>query len=200
MRDSESREETGDDAAPTGLTKWLARVLCWLCWLGIGISSIDLVMGFLNLHPAPSEPPIPRSTGLIESRVTIPNDPTLAGLRADWINRIAGLVPSLLFMWALLSARRSFAGISEGAYFARPTVLGLRNFALAVLLYLTAAPVIIALARVHYASQFKGAVATFSLQVSTQIQLSIMFPLAVALISTLIARAARIADENRQFV
>ena len=55
----------------------------------------------------------------------------LAGLRQDLLYRIGSLVPLALYVWALLSARRSFVGVGRGEYFARPTVLGLDADALA---------------------------------------------------------------------
>jgi hypothetical protein len=197
---SDATDQSRADQQPSARMKWLARVLCWLCWAGIAVTAFTLIVRLLDLDTGLTRSAFPASTGFFESRVTIPDDPDLIGLRADWFYRIAGIVPASLFIWALFSARRSFAGISRGEYFGRPTILGLRNFALAVLLYLTLAPIVIAAARAWYASQFKGAMVTFALQLSPQIQLSIIFPLAVVLISSVMVRAARIAEENRQFV
>lgn len=194
---------------PTAI-RWLARVLCWFCWLGIAGALWGAAVGLLNL----SGPGIDRTesdTGgfstLINFTARLYDDAAhaqaLVGLHQDILYRIGGLVPAALYVWALLSARRSFIGVGRGEYFARPTVLGLRNLALAVLLYHTIAPVLEIIPRVLYFMRVKGeqkAELSFTVGINEPVMLMLVFAGAVALVSSVMAHAARIADENRQFV
>ncbi len=195
---------------PSAAIRWMARVLCWFCWLGIAFAVGGAVVTFFDL----SGPGIDRSDeGLVSGRTLIDFDArlkdeaaharALTGLRQDLFYRIGSLVPVALYIWALLSARRSFIGVGRGEYFARPTVLGLRNLALAVLLYHTLAPLLETIPRVLYFMRTKGeqpADLSFSLGVTEPVMLMLVFAGAVALVSSVMARAAKIADENRQFV
>ena len=195
---------------PPAAIRWLARVLCWLCWLGIAAALWGAVVGLFNL----SGPGIERTEGALDGFSTLINfDARLydeaanakaqAGLREDLLYRIGSLVPIALYIWALLSARRSFIGVGRGEYFARPTVLSLRNLALAVLLYHTVAPLLETIPRVLYFMRTKGdlkAELSFSMGINEPVMLMLVFAGAVALVSTVMAHAAKIAEENRQFV
>jgi hypothetical protein len=195
---------------PSTVIRWLARVLCWFCWLGIAASLWGAAVGLFNL----SGPGIDRTEAGPQSFNTLINfearlydsaahAQALVGLHQDILYRIGGLVPIALYIWALLSARRSFIGVGRGEYFARPTVLSLRNLALAVLLYHTIAPILEVIPRVLYFMRVKGeqkAELSFSMGINEPVMLMLVFAGAVALVSTVMARAAKIADENRQFV
>jgi hypothetical protein len=191
-------------APPTATIRWFARIMIWLCWLGIAGTA---VFELLNLFDAFPEDWVVRDSSsdaaLISSSISV-NDPSAPNatenLRHDLLNRIASLVPVAFFIWALLSARRSFLGIGRGEYFTRPTVLGLRNFALAVLLHMTVAPIVMAVAKALYLSRFEHGSFDLSFSLNASIMLALIFAGVVALISSVMAYGARIAEENRQFV
>ena len=194
-----SQDEPAPPARPSAGVRWLARALCWLCWLGMAGAVIGGVLTLFNLIPAESISDAP-SGAFISSSISVPGDPSLAGLRQDLLYRVMSKIPVALIIWALLSARRSFIGVGRGEYFSQPTILGLRNFALAVLLHMTLAPLLTMIPLALCASHFKGAQAAISLGVNSQVLLALIFVGAVALISTVMAHAAKIADENRQFI
>lgn len=211
MAETPSAEITPPDAVrPSLAIRWLARVLCWLCWIGIVAAVGGVVVAFLNIEA----PWIERSDGPSDSFNTLirfgarlkddaANAAALAGLRQDLLYRIGGFVPVIFYTWALLSARRSFIGVGRGEYFSRPTVLSLRNLALAVLLYHTVAPMLEIVPRVLYYTRTKGdlkAELSFAMGVSEPVMLMLVFAGAVALVSSVMAHAAKLADENRQFV
>lgn len=194
---------------PGPVIRWAARALSWFCWLIIGVT---LVMAALRLFNAlPADWSVERNEGLSSTLfnfgtgMTDPaaNAEVMKGMQADWINRIVGLVPSALFIWALFSARGSFVGVARGEYFARQTVLGLRNLSLAVLLYQTLAPLITFIPRALYVASVKGereAQISASISFNEPIALVLIFTAVVALVSGVMAHAAKLADENRQFV
>src|SRR5262249_38488085 len=140
---------------------------------------------------------------LISSSLTI-NDPAHPEasdqLFHDPLFLLADLAPLAFFLWALWSARQIFVGVGRGDYFGRSTVLGLRNFALAVLLRMTLAPWALLGARVAYVSRFPHGNVSLSFSLSGSILISLIFTGAVAILSTVMAHAAAIAEENRQFV
>jgi hypothetical protein len=199
-----------DPVRPSLVIRWLARVLCWLCWIGIVAAVGGAVIGLFNMEA----PWIERSDGDTDSINTLikfgarleddaANAEALVGLRQDLLYRIGGFVPVFFYTWALLSARRSFIGVGRGEYFARPTVLSLRNLALAVLLYHTVAPLLEIIPRVLYYTRIKGdriAELSFSMGISEPVMLMLIFAGAVTLVSSVMAHAAKLADENRQFV
>jgi hypothetical protein len=191
-------------ARPAAAIRWSARIMIWLCWLGIAGTA---VLELLNLFDAfPADWVVRDRSGeaaLISSSITV-NDPSAPNatddLRHDLLYRIASLVPVALFVWALLSARQSFLGIGRGEYFARPTVLGLRNFAAAVLLHMTVAPIVMAVAKSVYLGRFEHGSFELSFSLTASVMLALIFTGAVALISSVMAYGAKIADENRQFI
>ncbi len=180
-----------------------ARIMEWLCWLGIaGVA----VMGGLATFNAFPEGWVVRESheaALIGATILV-NDPAhpnaTAELHHDLIYRVALLFGIGLFIWALVSARRVFAGIGRGQSFARGTILGVRNFALAVLLYMTLAPAARTVASALYLGRFEHGSFTLEFGLSTSLLLMLIFSGAVALVSTVMAQAAEIEDENRQFV
>lgn len=191
-------------APPSAGIRWFARIMVWLCWVGIGGA---LVLELMNLFGAIPEEWVVRdnegASALISSSISV-NDPAAptatADLRQDLLFRIAGLVPVGLFVWALLSARTSFLGVGRGDYFGRPTILGLRNLALAVLLHMTAAPAVMAMVKALYLSRFEHGQFELSFGLSASVMLQLVFTGAVALISSVMAHGAKLAEENRQFV
>jgi hypothetical protein len=206
MYDENTEHPMGEASAapPSAGIRWFARIMIWLCWIGIGGT---LVLELTNLFGAiPEELVVQDNEGasaLISSSITVndPAAPTATGdLRQDLLFRIAGLVPIGLFIWALLSVRVSFLGVGRGDYFGRPTILGLRNFALAVLLHMTAAPAVMAAAKALYLARFEHGQFELSFSLSASIMLQLVFTGAVALISSVMAHGAKLAEENRQFV
>lgn len=193
---------------PRAFIRWSARVLCWFCWLSIALTAGFALLKLFNAVPESfisngnemATTVFRFDAGMVDPAA---NAEVMKGLRADWINRVAGLVPSALFIWALFSARTSFVGVSRGAYFSKPTILGLRNLSLAVLLYQTVAPLITAIPRALYVASVKGdrtAQVSMSFGMNEPIALILIFAAVVALVSTVMAHAAKLADENRQFV
>jgi hypothetical protein len=206
---TETARSSAADQPPRPLIRWSARVLSWLCWLIIALTAGIAAMKLFNALPQSwiveggeglSSTLFHFGTGMTDP---VANAEVMKGLRADWLNRIVGLLPSALFIWALLSARRSFVGVARGEYFARPTILGLRNLSLAVLLYQTVAPLVVFLPRALYFAAIKGdreAQISASISINEPIALVLIFTAVVALVSTVMVRAAKLADENRQFV
>jgi hypothetical protein len=199
----EGRLAAQESAMPSAGVVWFARIMAWLCWLGIAGAVVLGVMGIFQLFPADWSVGDGGHTTLISSSLTV-DDPAhpnaTAELQQDLLFRLAGMIGIALFVWALLAARRIFVGIGRGEYFARGTILGLRNFALAVLLHMTLAPILMTLARMAYMSRFEHGSFAIEVSLNGDILLMLIFSGAVALISTVMARAAAIADENRQFV
>lgn len=189
--------------SPTRRMVWFARIMEWLCWLGIvGVA----VIGVLATFQASPEGWIVRESTeatLINATIAV-NDPAhpnaTEALREDLFYRLALLIGIGLFAWALWSARRVFAGIGRGAYFAKGTILGVRNFALAVLLYMTAAPVARAAASALYLTRFNHGTFTLEFALSGSLMLMLIFSGAITLVSSVMAHAAEIDEENRQFV
>jgi hypothetical protein len=196
-------EEAGIVTRPSMRIVWFARVMGLLCWIGIAGALVFGLMGVFDAFPPGWNARESHETTLIGSTLVI-NDPAhpnaTAELREDLLFRLSRLISIALFVWALLSAHRIFAGIGRGEYFARGTILGLRNFALAVLLDMTLAPIATTLASAAYMSRFEHGEFTLQLALNGSIMLMLIFSGAVALISTVMARAAAIAEENRQFV
>lgn len=193
---------------PRRFIRWPALALSGFCWLGVAFSAVMGAMHVLSLLPdsMASTGPAPATTlfrlgvGMADP---IADAEVMKGLRADLASRIVGLVPSALFIWALLSARRSFVGVARGEYFARSTILGLRNLSLAVLLHQTVSPVVVGIATVLYVMRVKGdrtAEISMSLGLNEAIALILIFAAVVALVSSVMVHAAKLADENRQFV
>jgi hypothetical protein len=200
-----------DPVRPSLRIRWLARVLCWVCWIGIVAAVGGTIVGLFNLNGIGivqrSDEAGDSFSTLINFRAWLYDDAAntkaLAALRQDLLYKIGSLAPVALYIWALLSARRSFIGVGKGEYFSRPTVLGLRNMALAVLLYHTLAPLLQIIPQVLYFMRTKGdlkAELSFSMGINEPVMLMLVFAGAVALVSTVMAHAAKIADENRQFV
>lgn len=198
-----------DVERPPIAIRWLARVLCWFCWVGIAAALWGAAVGLFNL----SGPGVDRTESgsdfntLIHFEARLYDEAAhanaLIGLHQDLLYRIGGLIPVALYIWALLSARRSFIGVGRGEYFARPTILGLRNLALAVLLYHTIAPLLEIIPRILYFTRIKGeqkAELSFAMGINEPVMLMLVFAGAVALVSSVMAHAAKIADENRQFI
>ena len=187
-------------AVPAGVRR-LAKVLGWLCWLGIAMTAVFGLVFLFDLMP---DDWIVRESGggqLLNISIEIADPPNaMKGLFHDLLFRIVSLAPMAIFIFALWSARTSFVGIARGDYFAPRTVLGLRNLALAVLLHMIASPILLGMAKAAYASRFEHGSITMSLGLGDSTILMLIFAGAAALISTVIAHAAKIDDENRQFV
>jgi hypothetical protein len=200
----------GDPATqkPRAIIRWSARVLCWFCWAVIAFQVYGAGLVLFNAVP---ESRIDTSAGAAATLINFDvgmSDPAahlefVKGLRADWLNRIVGLTSAGLFIWAMLSARASFIGVGRGAYFSQQTSLGLRNLSIAVLLYNTVSPIIEVVPRILYLGSFKGdrmGSVAISLSMNDQIALMLIFAAVVALVASVMAHAAKLADENRQFV
>jgi hypothetical protein len=190
---------------PSAPVRWLARAMCWLCWLGIAGTAVFGLLSLFDAIPRDWVVNEPRESLLISSSITVedpasPGDGGVSGLRHDLLYRVMTLVPIAIFVWALLSARRSFIGVGRGEYFSRSTILGLRNFALAVLLHIVVAPIPLMIARGLYVSRFEHGAFMLTFSMNATILLTLVFTGAVALVSTVMARAADIAEENRQFI
>jgi hypothetical protein len=189
--------------SPTRRMVWFARIMELLCWLGIvGVA----VIGVLATFQAFPEGWIVRESTeatLINATIAV-NDPAhpnaTEALREDLFYRLALLVGIGLFVWALWSARRMFVGIGRGEYFAKGTILGVRNFALAVLLYMTVAPATRTAASALYMTHFEHGTFTLEFAMSGSLMLMLIFSGAIALVSSVMAHAAEIDEENRQYV
>jgi hypothetical protein len=133
-----------------------------------------------------------------------PRPPIPQELLNDPLYIASGLVAPVLMVWALLSARSVFVNIGRGQFFTRPMSLGLRNLSLSVLLSMTLAPLFNIAATVAFALRMKAkgfhGEIYFDAGLSSTTLLVLIFAGTVAIISSVMARAARVAEENEQFV
>jgi hypothetical protein len=201
---SDSPAAARQDVSPRLL--WFARIMAWLCWAGIAATIGFSLLRAFGVFPDAGQPGGPGS--LIATTTVSLGEHDPGSLPEDLLRDpfyiTARFVPTLLTVWALLAARRAFANISKGEFFARSTSLGLRNLSLAVLLSMTLAPLITMAAHVAFALRMKaqgehGELSiTFGLSETTL--LILIFAAAVTIIASVMAHAAKIAEENEQFV
>ncbi|HEV7690566.1 MAG TPA: hypothetical protein VGO52_07090 [Hyphomonadaceae bacterium] len=187
---------------------WFSRIMGWLCWLGIAWTIVFVALQMFGVLPrAPAN-----SDGLIGyASVSFgvhdpaaPRPPIPQELLNDPLYIASGLVAPALMIWALISARTVFASIGRGRFFGRPTSLGLRNLSLAVLLNMILAPIANLAATLAFAFRMKDAgmhgEVYFDAGPSSTALLVLIFAGTVAIISSVMARAAKVAEENEQFV
>ena len=186
---------------------WFSRIMGWACWFGVALTLGLAALRLAGVIPGSSTPADPGSL-IVYSSVALEgaaaSAPVPEELQRDPLYIAARLVPTLLTVWALLSARRVFANIGKGAFFVRSTSLGLRNLSIAVLLGMTVAPLITMAAHIAFGlrMQAQGRHGEISLEfgLSDTTLLVLIFAGAVAIIASIMAHAARIAEENEQFV
>lgn len=187
---------------------WFSRIMSWACWFGIAVTLVFPVLNAFGVIPATASTVGPE-TMIAYSSVALgadagPNSPAPPELAHDLFFQATRLVPIALTVWALVSARTVFVSIGRGAFFARSTSLGLRNLSLAVLLNMTLAPLLTMAAHVLFAMrmQAKGVHGELSLNLglSNTTLLILIFSATVAIIASVMAHAARVAEENEQFV
>jgi hypothetical protein len=189
---------------------WFGRVMGWLCWLGIASTIVFSLLRASGAVPSSDTPGDPgsliaySSISLGAHDPSVPRPPMPEELKRDILHIASRFVPTLLTVWALLSARRVFANIGRGEFFARSTSLGLRNLSLAVLLNMIVAPLITLAAHVAFAMRVKAAGGHgelyLDLGLSETTLLVLIFAATVAIIASVMAHAARVAEENEQFV
>lgn len=207
LGDEHADEMAGPEAPPrapvSGGLKWLTRVLALLCWFGVVLTVVIHVALVFDVLPEQIVRAGAGSSGLISSAITV-GEPGVseeaAGFLRDPLYLAALTVSAALVVWALLSARGALVNVGRGAFFARGTLLGLRNMAIAVLLNLTVAPLAALLARLAFVSRFEHGSIEMSFGVSTGTLLMLVFAGAVVVICSVMAHAAKLADEHRQFV
>ncbi len=189
--------------APARRVVWFARIMAWMCWLGIAGVAIVGVLATFQAFPENWIVRESTEAALINGTIAV-NDPAhpdaTEALRDDILYRLAILIGIGLFVWALWSARRVFVGIGRGEYFSKTTILGVRNFALAVLLYMTVAPLARTAASALYMTHFEHGTFTLEFAMSGSLMLMLIFSGAIALVAAVMAHAAEIDEENRQFV
>lgn len=186
---------------------WFSRVMGWACCLGIALTTAFALLRAIGVIPGSNTPADPGSLIAYSSvavEAAAPDATIPSELQHDPLYIIARLVPALLTIWALLSARRVFANIGKGAFFIRSTSLGLRNLSLAVLLGMTLAPLITMAAHIAFGlrMQAQGVHGEINLEfgLSDTTLLVMIFAGMVAIIASIMAHAARVAEENEQFV
>jgi hypothetical protein len=178
---------------PTGIL-WLCRIMGWLCVLAIvfelGALALMIVAPDLLNQSSPD--------GSVTAVVTHDDSDGLP-LR-DPVYLIVHAIAVAVFIWALLSVRGSFVSLSRGQFFTHRTISGLRNLAVGVLVYMALNPLAGWLAKtVHMLGQKHGEL-TLSLGMSDQGLLMVIFTGAVIAISSALAHAAKVAEENASFV
>ncbi len=188
----------------------LSRIMGWLCLLGIASTICFSMLRAFGVVPTPDTPGDPgsliaySSVALGEYDPSMPRPPMPGEVKRDVFYIAARFVPLLLTVWALFSARRVFANIGRGEFFARSTSLGLRNLSLAVLLNMTVAPLLTMAAHVAFGLRMRAEgrhgelYLDFGLSETTLLVL--VFAVTVAIIASIMAHAARVAEENEQFV
>jgi hypothetical protein len=187
---------------------WFSRVMSALCWAGMAWTVIFTglqLFGVVQRTPANADGLLGyASVSLGVHDPTVPRPPIPDELLNDPLYVASGLVGPLLLVWALFCARGVFASIGEGRFFGRPISLGLRNLSLAVLLNMTLAPLFNFAATVAFALKMKAqglhGELYFDFGASSMTLLVLIFAGTVAIISSVMARAARVAEENEQFV
>jgi hypothetical protein len=188
---------------------WFSRIMAWLCWLGIASTVIFSALHAFGVLPSSdtTDPGMLIAYSSVSLGVHDPsvlNPPIPEELKRDPFYIATLFVPLLLTVWALLSARRVFANIGRGEFFVRSTSLGLRNLSLAVLLNMTVAPLFTMAAHIAFGMRMKaqGQHGEISLNfgLSNTTLLILIFAGTVAIIASVMAHAARVAEENEQFV
>jgi hypothetical protein len=187
-----------------------SRVMGWLCWAGVAATVAFSVLRAFGVIPSSDTPADPgsliaySSVSLGVHDPNVPRPPLPMELKQDPFYIASRFVPTLLAVWALLSARRVFANIGGGQFFARSTSLGLRNLSLAVLLNMTVAPLATLASHVAFALRMKAAGRHGELYLDFGIgdttMLVLVFAATVLIISSVMAHAAHVAEENEQFV
>lgn len=189
---------------------WFSRIMAWLCWFGIAWTvgfTLAAAFGLIPLSTSSANPErllVYSSISLGEHDPNAPRPPLPGELLRDPFFIATRFIGPLLTVWALLSARTVFANIGRGAFFARSTSLGLRNLSLAVLLNMTAAPLITMASHIAFGIRMRaeGRHGELYLDVglSNTSLLILIFAGTVAIIASVMAHAARVAEENEQFV
>lgn len=190
---------------------WFSRIMAWLCWGGIALTIVLKALHAFGVIPTSADASHPMDSLIAHSSVSLgvhdpeaPRPPLPDELKRDVFYIATGFVPLLLTVWALFSARRVFANIGRGDFFARSTSLGLRNLSLAVLLNMTVAPLITMASHVAFAlrmkSQGRPGELYLDFGLSDTTLLILIFAGTVAIIASVMAHAARVAEENEQFV
>lgn len=187
---------------------WFSRIMGWLCWTGIAWTIIFALLQALGvITRAPADP-----DGLIGyASVSIgiddpfaPRPPVPEELLRDPLYIASRLLPPALTVWALFSAQGLFAKVSQGQFFVRSASLSLRNLALAVLLNLTVAPFVNLAATAAFALRMQArgihGELYFDLGLSNTTLLVLIFAGTVTIVASMMAHAARMAEENAQFV
>lgn len=197
-------------AASPGLLGF-SRAMGWLCWLGVAWTISFKLLSVFGVIPTVDDASSPMDSLIAHSSVSLgvhdpdgPRPPLPEELKQDPFYIAAGFVPPLLTVWALLSARQAFANIGRGDFFARSTSLGLRNLSLAVLLNMTVAPLVTMASHVAFGlrmrAQGRPGEIYLDFGLSNTTLLILIFAGTVAIISSVMAHAARVAEENEQFV
>lgn len=182
---------------------WLTRLLAWFCWAGVVFTlamSLATAFGVLEfgaprLHTG--------ANGLFGSAITVGTENISekdAGFYRHPFFLLALAFSTALYVWALISAARSLSALSHGAFFSHDAISGLRNLAFAVLLHMTLAPLAMMAARGAFVALHKHGSFEMSVGLHSSAILMLVFAGAVLAISSVMARAARIAEENEQFV
>ena len=187
---------------------WFSRIMGWLCWTGIGwtiIFALLQALGVITRAPADPDGLIGyASVSIGEQDPYAPRPPVPEELLRDPLYIASRLLPPILTVWALFSARGLFARISQGQFFARSASLSLRNLALAVLLNLTVAPFVNLAATAAFALRMQArgihGELYFDLGLSNTTLLVLIFADTVTIMASMMAHAARAAEENEQFV
>ncbi|MEP7210958.1 MAG: hypothetical protein ABI740_08995 [Alphaproteobacteria bacterium] len=176
---------------PRGIL-WLCRIMGWLCVLAIVFELGALVVMIV----APDLLNQSSTGGSVKAIVNNDSDVPLH----DPVYLIVHGFAVAVFVWALLSVRGSFVSLSLGQFFTHRTITGLRNLAIGVLVYMALDPLAGWLAKtIHMLGQKHGEL-TLSFGISDQSLLMVIFTGAVIAISSALAHAARVAEENASFV
>jgi hypothetical protein len=182
--------KTAPAGARTDRLRRLSGALAMVC-LGVALLLPALMAAYWWLTPAEA---LFRQAGL-----GLAPPPALA-----WPVRLAGfalaMIPLAALVLGLLSARRCFASFAAGRIFSVDAARGLRGFALWVGASALLKPVAGAALSLLLGATSPGETRSLVLSIGSDTLLTLLFAAMVALVASVLVKAAEIAAENEQFV
>lgn len=182
------------DTEPAVLLARIGRISIVMEWvtaaLGLGLASAYVGVW---LTPGAVE-------GLISRSVLPAGTPFTLDATTRTAGFVVGLVPTGLVLWGLWNALMLFRGFCRGAVFATPAGRRLRRMGIALLLLPAASLVASGVASVLLTIDNPPGQRALALSVSTDQLIIAVIGVLLVTVGWVMALAARIDEENRQFV